>query len=31
MGYHYDGALIPDELRRDFDVYDRIKNLEVDL
>ena len=31
MGYHYDGALIPDELRRDFDVYGRIKNLGVDL
>lgn len=31
MGYHYDAAQIPDELRRDFDVYDRIKNLGIDL
>lgn len=31
MGSHYDGAAIPSELRRDFDVYDRIKSLGIDL
>ena len=31
MGYHYDAAPIPDELRRDFDVYDRIRELGLDL
>lgn len=31
MGEHYDKAAIPDELRRNFDVYDRIKELGIDL
>ena len=31
MGKHYDEALIPDEVRRDFDVYDRIGKLGIDL
>lgn len=31
MGKHYDEALIPDEMRRNFDVYDRIKELGIDL
>ena len=31
MGKHYDEALIPDELRRNFDVYDRIRTLGIDV
>ncbi len=31
MSKHYDEALIPDELRRNFDVYDRIRSLGIDL
>lgn len=31
MGTHYDEALIPDEMRRNFDVYDRIGELGIDL
>ena len=31
MGKHYDNAAIPDVLRRDFDVYDRIADLGIDL
>ena len=31
MGKHYDGAAIPSELRRDFNVYDRVKELGIDL
>jgi hypothetical protein len=31
MGKHYDESVIPVELRRDFDVYDRIKELGIDL
>ena len=31
MGKHYDNAAIPDVLRRDFDVYDRIAELGIDL
>ena len=31
MGKHYDGSLIPAELRRDFDVYDRVKSLGIEL
>ena len=31
MGYHYDAASIPDELRRSIDVYDRINELGIDL
>ena len=31
MGKYYDNAIIPDELRRNFDVYDRIKDLGIDL
>ena len=31
MGKHYDEALIPNEMRRNFDVYDRIKDLGIDL
>ena len=31
MGRHYDGALIPDEMRRNFNVYDRIRSLNISL
>ena len=31
MSKYYDEAAIPDEMRRDFDVYDRIRSLGVDL
>ena len=31
MGKHYDESIIPAELRRDYDVYDRIKELGIDL
>ena len=31
MGKHYDNANIPAELRRDFDVYDRLGELGIDL
>ena len=31
MGKFYDEALLPDELRRDFDVYDRIRELGIPL
>ncbi|MBT3943699.1 MAG: hypothetical protein HOF43_13405, partial [Chloroflexi bacterium] len=31
MGKFYDDGALPDELRRDFDVYDRISTLGVDL
>ena len=31
MGKHYDGAAIPDELRRNFNVYDRISSLGIAL
>ena len=31
MGTHYDESVIPAELRRNFDVYDRIKQLGIDL
>ena len=31
MGKFYDASVIPDELRRNFDVYDRIRQLKIDL
>ncbi len=31
MSKHYDEALLPDELRRDFDVYDRIREIGIEL
>ena len=31
MGKHYDNAAIPDVMRRDFNVYDRISELGIDL
>ena len=31
MSRHYDEALLPNELRRDFDVYDRIRELDIPL
>ena len=31
MGKHYDESAIPDAMRRDFDVYDRIKSLGIEL
>ncbi|MCI0437760.1 MAG: hypothetical protein L0177_01355 [Chloroflexi bacterium] len=31
MSWYYDAGLIPDELRRNFDVYDRIKELGIPL
>jgi hypothetical protein len=31
VGSFYDHSIIPAELRRDYDVYDRIRNLEIDL
>ena len=31
MGRHYDEAPIPDEMRRNFDVYDRIRSLDISL
>jgi hypothetical protein len=31
LGKHYDNAQIPDEMKRNFDVYDRAKELGIDL
>jgi hypothetical protein len=31
MGKHYDAAQIPDEMRRNFDVYERIQQLRIDM
>ena len=31
MSKYYDEAIIPDEMRRDFDVYDRVRTLGIDL
>ncbi len=31
MGKYYDEAAIPDEMRRDYNVYDRIRELDIDL
>ena len=31
MGSFYDNSILPQHLRRDFDVYDRIKDLNIDL
>ena len=31
MGKHYDESIIPSELRRDFDVYERIDELGIDV
>lgn len=31
MGKFYDNSIIPDEMRRDFDVYDRLKKLGIEL
>ena len=31
MGKYYDEALIPDEMRRNYDVYERIESLGIDL
>jgi len=31
MGIFYDNSIIPDHLKRKFDVYDRIKKLGMDL
>ena len=31
LGKYYDDAIIPDELRRNFDVYDRVSELGIDL
>jgi len=31
MGKFYDNSVVPDELKRKFDVYDRIKELDIDL
>ena len=31
MGKHYDESIVPSELRRDLDVYDRIKELGIDM
>ena len=31
MGKYYDESIVPSELRRDFDVYDRIKSLGIDI
>ena len=31
MSKHYDEALLPDELRRDYDVYDRIREIGINL
>jgi len=31
MGKYYEGSIIPDELRRTFDVYDRVRELGIDL
>ncbi len=31
MSKHYDDAVLPDELRRDFDVYDRIREIGIPL
>jgi len=31
MGKHYDESIIPEDLRRTYDVYDRISALEIDL
>ena len=31
MGKHYDESIIPEDLRRTYDVYDRISELGIDL
>ena len=31
MGTFYDNSIVPDHLRRDFDVYDRINELKMDM
>ena len=31
MGTYYDNSIVPDHLKRNFDVYDRIKELNLDL
>ena len=31
MGKHYDESVVPPELRREFDVYDRIRDLGIDI
>jgi hypothetical protein len=31
MGAFYDNSIIPDHLKRNFDVYDRINKLGIDL
>ena len=31
MGSFYENSVVPDHLRRDFDVYDRIKELDLDI
>ena len=31
MGSFYDNSILPQHLRRDFDVYDRIKKIDLDL
>jgi hypothetical protein len=31
MGKFYDNSVVPDELRRKYDVYDRVKDLDIDL
>jgi len=31
MGTFYDNSIVPDHLRRDFDVYDRINELTMDM
>ncbi len=31
MGKYYDECVIPAELRRNYDIYDRIKELGIDL
>ena len=31
MGHFYDNSIIPQHLRRNFDVYERIEKIELDL
>ena len=31
MGKFYDNSIVPDHMKRDFDVYDRINELNMDL
>ena len=31
MSIFYDNSIVPNELKRNFDVYDRIKELNIDL